>query len=664
MKMMSKDIYINEAFRLANSGQSLFVTGKAGTGKTTLLKRIVERAKNNKKNVVVLSSTGVAAKNAQGVTIHSFFRLPLSPYIPGYSNKRMYNLSGEEIDLIRRLHIIVVDEVSMVRCDLMDMMDDVLRHYRKDERPFGGVQMLFFGDLYQLMPVVSSEDSEKLKGIYPSYYFFSSKVYEQMECPMIELKKVYRQTEGEFVKLLNHVRIGMILPTELKLLQGRYFPLSKGNGKTIRLTTHNYKAKNYNQNQLEALNGMLEEYKAYIDGWFPKEEWPTDYCLKLKKNARVMFVKNDAQKQFINGTLGTVIALYSNEIVVETDEGKRIEVKRQKWDKLHYIINKKTKEIETEECGSFSQFPLRLAWAVTIHKSQGLTFDDVIVDAGRAFAYGQVYVALSRCRKFHGIILASPISEKSVKTDPIVVKFMNETKRVEVETEDVDVNTVRICLSNTEQRTLWMSKEGLSIEDMARESGERIEYIYSHLKKLIENNMVDITSFLSKEKYEYILKAINESDDPESLTEIMSLCPKGTKYGEIRMAMASLKAHQDKCLVEEECDQCSGWHFVSNVDVYYWSDAFFNEKYQVAMAEDGYYLWVIDEFIKLGDYPSKSYAKNGWISFRFVDRKTLSIAHICKGRKHIIGSITEEENKLVFVTPESAEYVINFERDS
>lgn len=280
---MEKNIYADKAFRLINSGRSLFVTGKAGTGKTTLLRKVVERAKNNKKKVVVLAPTGVAAQNADGVTIHSFLHLPLAPYIPGFKTEGLYKLKQEQKELVQSLHLIIIDEISMVRCDLMDMMDDVLRFYRKSDLPFGGIQMVFFGDLYQLMPVVKIEENEKLLKHYESVYFFSSKVYEKMNCPMLKLEKVYRQTDGGFIKLLNHIRIGMALPVDLKMLMSRYKPNFVGSDKTIRLTTHNHRAIYFNQMKLDSLSTVEKEYKAYIESYFPKEEWPADYCLRLKK---------------------------------------------------------------------------------------------------------------------------------------------------------------------------------------------------------------------------------------------------------------------------------------------------------------------------------------------------------------------------------------------
>lgn len=664
---MEKNIYVDKAFRLINSGRSLFVTGKAGTGKTTLLRKVVERAKNNKKKVVVLAPTGVAAQNADGVTIHSFLHLPLAPYIPGFKTEGLYKLKQEQKELVRSLHLIIIDEISMVRCDLMDMMDDVLRFYRKSDLPFGGIQMVFFGDLYQLMPVVKTEEKEKLLKHYESVYFFSSKVYEKMNCPMLKLEKVYRQTNGGFIKLLNHIRIGMALPVDLKMLMSRYKPNFVGSDKTIRLTTHNHRAKYFNQMKLDSLSAVEKEYKAYIESYFPKEEWPADYCLRLKKGARVMFIKNDPEEGYVNGTLGTVSGLYYNEVEVKTDEGNIIKVNRQKWDKLKYVINKKTKIIETEVCGSFSQFPLKFAWAVTIHKSQGLTFDEVIIDAGRAFTYGQVYVALSRCRRFHGVTLVSPITPKSIMVDPVVTKFMNKTSIIEVGKSSDDGVLRKLNLTDTEERTYWMAKEGLTIEEMVAGSGERIEIIYSHLRKLIAEKVLSVDSYINKEKYAVIKKAIMKVGFSADLKKIMECCPKGIMFNEILLVKTSLEAKnkQHDLLKENTKGTDEGfdddWHFVSNVSIFKWSDSFFDETCRVGMAKDGYYLFVIDEYIKLGDYPASFTKNKGWLSVSFLGKNHLKIVHIDNGREHLIGTLKKDSKQIVFITPQNEEKVITFE---
>lgn len=681
---MEKDIYSDTAFRLINSGKSLFVTGKAGTGKTTLLLKVLERAIINKKNAIVLSPTGVAAKNAQGVTIHSFLHLPLSPYLPGYENKELYNLKREEIELVRQLNLIIIDEISMVRCDLLDMMDDVLRHYRKNEAPFGGVQMAFFGDLYQLMPVETSEDHEKLKKFYDSAYFFSSKVYKKMNCPMLELKKVYRQSNKEFIKLLNHIRVGIILPVEMEMLKARYNPKFISNDKTIRLTTHNKQAFAFNRDRLENLQTKEYEYVAFKEGWFPKEEWPTDYYLHLKKGARVMFIRNDANKQYVNGTLGQVVELYRNEVVVKTDDGKLINVKQQKWDKLHYIINKKTKEIEKDVCGSFSQLPLRLAWAVTIHKSQGLTFDKVVVDAGRAFTYGQVYVALSRCRNFHGLVLVSEITKKSILIDPVVTRFMNQTERIEIEDNIGKSGVNQLQLSNTESRTLWMVKDGLTVDEIVKESGEDIGLIYSHLAKFIKNKLISIDSYIDNQKHKNILSAISELGVSAKLKDLKKHCAPEVKFGEIQMVLASLNDDYDESAqdihidknnlsedikVENENDEGisnrdeedpNDWHFIKDVEIFAWSDSFLSKDYQVGMAKDGYYMFIIDEYIKLGSYPDGFSKGKGWLSIRIAGKNKRKIVHIINGKMYFIGTVTEKPKQLIFETPDNEIKTIDF----
>lgn len=664
---MEKDIYAEEALSLVLTGKNLFVTGKAGTGKTTLLKKIRDRAKNNRKKVVVLSPTGVAAKNAGGVTIHSFLHLPLTPYIPGFRNPDMYKLQREEIAIVRQLDIVIIDEISMVRCDVLDMMDDILRHYRKDERPFGGIQMVFFGDLYQLMPVEKEEEHEKLKKYYSSSYFFSSRVYEHMKCPLFELKMVHRQKDVDFVKLLNHVREGRILPHELKMLQGRYMPNARCTGDTIRLTTHNYLAKNYNQQLLELLPGKETDYKAYIDGYYPKEEWPTDYCLHLKIGARVMLVKNSNDGSYVNGSLGYVKKLFSGEVEVLLDNGAIVDVKRQSWDKLRYTIDKVTKEIDTEVCGTFSQFPLRLAWAVTIHKSQGLTFDKVLIDAGKAFAYGQVYVALSRCRTFHGLTLVSPIEEKVIKTDPVVVNFMNKTERITIDTNIGTTITEKPKLSNSMARTRWMARDGLTIEQMVDESGERIEIIYSHLAKLIEYKEVDVFRYIDKTKYDKIATILSRLGVDVPLKIVKSECPSDTKYGEILMVKAALKLHGntfgeiEKTSMGKQNLEIDDWHFVHNIHLKKISDSFFSGGYKVGMADDGYYLKVDDEYIHLGDYSTKVIKMKGWISIRPRTKIKYEIVHVANQKCYMVGTFIDKRNELIFITPENEEKIIEFE---
>ena len=666
------DKYGEKALRLVLEGKSLFITGKAGTGKTTVLREITSQCKRHKKDVVVLAPTGVAAKNAGGVTIHSFLHLPLGPYIPGMKMSKLYALKEEEIKIINRINLIIIDEVSMVRCDLLDEIDDVLRHYRKSQLPFGGIQIVMFGDLYQLMPVATDEDWAILKEKYKSPYFFSSKVLEKIGCPMFELKIIHRQDERNFVTLLNNVRLGIVSSTELTELEGRFNKnfLPKDEEGYIRLTTHNWRSKSYNNKRLEELPGRLYEYKAYIEDYYPKEEWPTNYVLQLKRGARVMFIKNDNEyHQYVNGTLGTVISLGETGVIVRTDEGDEIGVERQTWDFYRYHINKRTKEIETKLCGSFKQYPLKLAWAITIHKSQGLTFDKVIIDAGKAFTYGQVYVALSRCRRFHGIVLVSPITSKIIKTDPIVTAYLRSVNSISIdEADDVDESIKHLTPILGAERTLWMIKDGLTPQQIADQSNQRIEIIYSHIATLIENGYVRIEDYVPVFLYKSIKNAIKTVEINSSLKEIKALCPKEAKYAEIRMVIADLKrqsslVQESPLKSKEENEDESEWGFVEKIPFSKTSKRFLSYNCRVVLSKDGYYLEVSGDFIKLGNYPDGFDMKSGnlWIKKPINGMRDFRMVHETECRSHLIGYIREEENLIVYTTPIKQVYKIIFE---
>lgn len=669
---MELDRYGVKALNLVLNGKSLFITGKAGTGKTTVLREITAQCKKRGKNVVVLSPTGVAAKNAGGVTIHSFLHLPLGPYIPGIKNRKLYALNDEEKIIVNKLNLIIIDEVSMVRCDILDEIDDVLKHYRKSDLPFGGIQIIMFGDLYQLMPVAQEDEWDKLKEKYKSPYFFSSKVMEKMGCPMFELKIIHRQDERNFVTLLNNVRLGHVSATELRELEGRFKKefVPKGNEGYIRLTTHNIRSRRYNEQRLEELPGSIYEYKAYIEVFFPREEWPTNYVLQLKRGARVMFIKNDNEsKLYVNGTLGTVVSLGERDISVRTDEGQTINVERQTWDFYRYHINKKTKEIETILCGSFKQYPLKLAWAVTIHKSQGLTFDKVIIDAGRAFTYGQVYVALSRCRTFHGIVLVSPITSNIIKTDPVVTDYMKTVNRVEFDdTEEENANSHLTSILG-DQRTLWMIKDGLSPEQIAEQSHQRIEIIYSHIAKLIEKGDVKIDKFVKEDLRESIKIAIINAGIDAPLKDIKDFCPKETKYADIRMVLADIKNKDEETDFgkmgekknqngENDCE----WHFVESIPFTKSSKRFLSYECRVVLSTSGYYLEVSGEFIKLGNYPQGYSSNKGslWIK-KAVNTKGLQIVHDILGRQHLVGYIKEGNDIITFTNSNDEEFTITFD---
>ena len=654
------DKYGMKALELVMNGNSLFVTGKAGTGKTTVLHEIASKCRVENKNVVVLAPTGVAAKNAGGVTLHSFLHLPLGPYIPGMKMRNLYALNKEEVRIVNRIDLMIIDEVSMVRCDLLDEIDDVLRHYRKNDKPFGGIQIVMFGDLYQLMPVASEDDWNKLREKYDSPYFFSSKALKKIDCPLFELKIIHGQDDRYFVTLLNNVRLGCVSSNELRELEGRYKKnfTPKDDEGYIRLTTHNLRSKLYNNRRLDELQGNIYEYKAYIEDFFPKEDLPTNYILKLKLGARVMFVKNDNRlKQYVNGTLGTIKSLRDNSIVVRTDDGCDITVKRHTWDFYRYHINNKTKEIEAIRCGSFRQYPLKLAWAVTIHKSQGLTFDKVVIDAGMAFTYGQVYVALSRCRKFHGIVLVSRITSKVIKTDPIVSEYMKSVKRIEIDGTEVDEPLKHLPLLCGEQRTLWMIKDGLTPQQMAEESKQGGEIIYGHIAKLIESGDVDIKDYVDDIICKSVISAVKQVGINAHLKEIKALCKDNIRYADIRMVIAALKRQG----FGEEGNE---WFFIKNVPIVKSSKRFLSYDCSVVLSPLGYYLEVARDYIKLGDYPLGYSPSKGdvWIK-RPLKGLGFRVVHYNEGKTHIVGYIREEENQIVFTKPGGGVFIVTFDED-
>ena len=407
-----------------HTGTSIFLTGKAGTGKTTFLRTVVERST---KQMVVVAPTGVAAINAGGVTIHSFFQLPLSPYVPGADVKKIFEFGREKRKIISSMDLLIIDEISMVRSDLLDAIDSVLRRYRNHYKPFGGVQLLMIGDLAQLTPVVTPEDEEILRPYYDTPYFFGSKALQQISYVTIQLKKIYRQADTTFVDLLNHIRDGHPTAEDLATLHKRYNPtfLPEAKDGYIRLTTHNRMADEYNDHEMQRLSSQPFTYSAVIDGTFPDYSYPTAFYLTLKVGAQVMFIKNDVNGEYYNGKIGHVVALDKENIKVRCiGESNDIDVGMQEWENAKYSINPETHEIETEVQGVFRQYPLRLAWAITIHKSQGLTFDRAIIDAGHSFAPGQVYVALSRCRSLDGIVIVSRINESAIINDDRVDNYI------------------------------------------------------------------------------------------------------------------------------------------------------------------------------------------------------------------------------------------------
>lgn len=417
------------------TGRSVFLTGKAGTGKTTFLREVVE---NSSKRVVVVAPTGIAAINAGGVTIHSFFQLPLHPFIPGTKIESKFAFSKEKRSIIKTIDILVIDEISMVRSDLLDAVDSVLRRFRDRTKSFGGVQLLMIGDLQQLTPVVTDEEADLLRQYYPTPYFFGSRALAKIDYVTIELKEVYRQQDEDFIRILNDVRKGFPSMETINTLNSRYIPdfQSDQDEGYIRLVTHNNMANSYNEQQLEQIDEPLHCFDAQISGTFPEYSYPADVRLELKTGAQVMFVKNDpsAEKRYYNGKIGHVVEILDDVILVQCPgEEEAVAVEQLEWENSRYIINEHTQEMETEVQGVFRQYPLRLAWAITIHKSQGLTFEKAVIDAASSFASGQVYVALSRCRTLDGMVLASPLRQNSVMTDIRVEDYIVNQERAALE---------------------------------------------------------------------------------------------------------------------------------------------------------------------------------------------------------------------------------------
>lgn len=451
----------NTIFQLAadlvnQSSRNIFLTGKAGTGKTTFLKYIRD---NCPKQMAIVAPTGVAAINAGGVTIHSFFQIPPGIFLPtlqrtGFatstSNTEVHNrhslparlrFNHEKRKILQQLELLIIDEISMVRCDLLDAIDTVLRHVRKrHHEKFGGVQVLFIGDMFQLPPVVKETDWNLLSEFYNSVYFFDSLVIKEEQPLYIEFDKIYRQSEEKFIRVLNQVRNNELDEDGLTILESCYNPSvrRKKDDGYILLTTHNEQARNINILQLQQLDTPPVQYDALITDDFPANVYPVDETLYLKVGAQVMFIKNDIAdrgKRYFNGKIGLVAKLDEDAVFVKCDD-KEIKVEREKWENIRYTLDKTSQTMKEDVLGSFTQFPLRLAWAITIHKSQGLTFDKVIIDAGEAFAPGQVYVALSRCTSLNGLVLKSKIKTGSLLTDPKIIEFTrNSSSSTELQNE-------------------------------------------------------------------------------------------------------------------------------------------------------------------------------------------------------------------------------------
>ena len=424
----------NPQLELASSyvrgtNKNVFLTGKAGTGKTTFLHQL---KKDSLKRMAIVAPTGVAAINAGGVTIHSFFQLPFGAWIPGVQQQQR-NFTSEKLKVIRALDLLVIDEISMVRADLLDAIDEVLRKYKDRSKPFGGVQLLMIGDLHQLPPIVKDEEWAMLQPYYTTAYFFGSRALQQSNPVAIELKHIYRQADETFIGLLNKVRDNKIDAQVLDVLNSRYQPNFEPTDAEpyITLSSHNASAQAINTAKLAKLTTELHTFKATVTGDFPAFSYPTDEILEFKVGAQVMFVKNDGiEKRYYNGKIGKITRIADGTIhVICPGSVMPIMVGTVDWQNIKYTLNDSTKEMESDEIGCFTQVPLKLAWAITIHKSQGLTFERAIIDANAAFAHGQVYVALSRCKTFEGIVLKTKIATSSIRTDGVVRNYSEDMDR-------------------------------------------------------------------------------------------------------------------------------------------------------------------------------------------------------------------------------------------
>ncbi|OIP01459.1 MAG: helicase [Bacteroidetes bacterium CG2_30_32_10] len=538
----------NEQLQLAYefiqfTNKNIFLTGKAGTGKTTFLHNL---RKTTAKRMVVVAPTGVAAINAGGVTIHSFFQLSFAPTIPEIAlpknnvpKKTEFNrkMNRDKIRLIKCIDLLVIDEISMVRADILDAVDEVLRKYRNRYKPFGGVQLLMIGDLHQLSPVIKDAEWNILKDYYKSVYFFDSLALKNTNPICIELKEIFRQSDAIFIDLLNKVRKNTIDPQTIKELNARYIPnfKPKDDEGYITLTTHNANAFETNQAKLKQIKSNSHYFSAEIKGDFPTFNFPTEEKLELKVNAQVMFIKNDlsAEKNFYNGKIGKITRIEEDVIYVKCpSETMEIAVSPVEWENVKYALNDETKEIKEEIVGNFIQYPLKLAWAITIHKSQGLTFDKVIIDANAAFAFGQVYVALSRCRTFDGIVLSTPISVSGIKTDSLVINYSQEAQENEPGPEKL-----------LESKTLFQQELIFELFDF-----KLTKYRFDSLLKLVTENKNILETFLINElqtkrndceleiiqvadKFKMQLQTLmNQSKLPEETPEVQQRIAKACAY--------------------------------------------------------------------------------------------------------------------------------------
>jgi len=531
---MQQNSQLNLAFDFVQyTDKNIFLTGKAGTGKTTFLHQL---KKTSLKRIAVVAPTGVAAINAGGVTINSFFQLPFGPYIPGNTSKTEHKrFSKEKINMIKSLDLLVIDEISMVRADTLDHIDEVLRRFKDHKKPFGGVQILMIGDLHQLSPVVKDEDWTILKSYYPNLFFFSSKALSATEPVSIELKHIYRQVDSNFIDLLNSVRQNQIDENVLKKLNQRYIPdFNPGDEEGyITLTTHNKSAQEINEGKLKELNSPIYRFNAVIQDDFPEYSYPTVPELELKKGAQVMFVKNDPSRErlFFNGKIGIVTSISDEHILVKCPgDLSEIVVNPLEWTNIKYELDTQTKELREKIIGTFTQFPLKLAWAITIHKSQGLTFERAVIDANLAFAHGQVYVALSRCKSFEGMVLRSPISFNSVKTDGTISEYTRKSKDKEPGEQQLIASRIDFQQSlifdlfnfNT-LKTHYFQLKKLS-EDHHTILDPGITEVLNHMRNVAEKDIYEVADNFKKHLNNHFIEHVLPENNPELQNRIKKAC--------------------------------------------------------------------------------------------------------------------------------------------
>lgn len=565
-------------FIVEKTDMSLFLTGKAGTGKTTFLREVV---RYTKKKCIVLAPTGIAAVNAGAMTIHSFFQFGLGPFVQGVIEpKSDFRINKSKLELIRHLQLLIIDEVSMVRADLMDHIDVELRRIRRNSKPFGGVQLLMIGDLQQLPPIAHGGEDELLRQYYKTLYFFSSAALKSMKYSCIELKNVYRQTDGHFIDILNHARNCTLTSQDISDLNARYIPgfSPKPEDGYIRLMTHNRQVDYVNATEMEKLDSKPYTFVAAVTGTFPEESYPTADSLTLKKGAQVMFIKNDPERRFINGTLGEVKSIDKNSIAVRlTESGTVIDVEPMEWQNIRYQFDEESKEISSKQIGRFKQYPLKAAWAITVHKSQGLTFDKAIIDVHAAFSPGQAYVALSRCRTLDGLVLSSPVSASVFMRDNAVDAYMNYISRPveelafsscyeyfeyekKLEPEEVaPVKKVKVnkekpkkekkeelCNDtgkklNTFEYSYWLYNQGNTIAQIAEKRGLNQSTIEGHLARYVASGDIDVHEFVDGDTLQKVEAYCMEHPEEKALKPIFEHFDAKIPYSVLRMAIAAIR---------------------------------------------------------------------------------------------------------------------------